>query len=223
MTSLQSYQTQVTTSASGAMHSHQARRPIIAGLIIASLGTSGTYAYPTNTGLHLQRESGQTTGGSTTTIAAPTAGVSIGELRRLSGLTWDQLARLFNVTRRSLHFWASGKSMTQANYEHLQRVLRVIQQVDLGSANANRKMLLSLTADGKLPFDMLVIRDYERVLSVLGRREERRISPDKRSIAALAARAPQSPAAMVDALQTSIHLESGTARAARSVRSRIAT
>ena len=113
--------------------------------------------------------------------------------------------------------------MTQANYEHLQRVLRVIQQVDLGSANANRKMLLSLTADGKLPFDMLVIRDYERVLSVLGRREERRISPDKRSIAALAARAPQSPAAMVDALQTSIHLESGTARAARSVRSRIAT
>ena len=34
---------------------------------------------------------------------------AVSELRRISGLTWEQLAWLFGVSRRSVHFWASGK------------------------------------------------------------------------------------------------------------------
>ena len=30
------------------------------------------------------------------------------ELRRLTGFTWDELALLLSVTRRSLHLWANG-------------------------------------------------------------------------------------------------------------------
>ena len=38
-------------------------------------------------------------------------GAAIAELRRVSGLTWDQLARLVGVSRRTLHFWASGTAV----------------------------------------------------------------------------------------------------------------
>ena len=48
---------------------------------------------------------------------------AIMELRRLSGLTWEQIATLFNVARRSLHFWASGKPVNAPNEERLRRVL----------------------------------------------------------------------------------------------------
>jgi len=62
------------------------------------------------------------------------AGTAIAELRRRSGLTWDQLARLFEVSRRSVHFWASGKVMAAAHEEHLQRVLAAVRRLDRGSS-----------------------------------------------------------------------------------------
>src|SRR5262245_15054918 len=34
-------------------------------------------------------------------------GSAVMEIRRLSGLTWEQLSALMGVARRSLHFWAS--------------------------------------------------------------------------------------------------------------------
>ena len=83
------------------------------------------------------------------------AGAVIGELRRLSGLTWDQLARLFGVSRRSVHFWASGKPMAPSNEEHLRRLLAVVRKVDRGSARANRAILLGADEDGISLFDLL--------------------------------------------------------------------
>ena len=97
------------TSAAGAMLKRQVREPVLVGFMIAGLGTSTLCAFSPDVLLHSQRTD-QTSAGVSVSSIAP-SGAAIGELRRLSGLTWDQLARLFNLSRRSLHFWASGKPM----------------------------------------------------------------------------------------------------------------
>ena len=150
-------------------------------------------------------------------VAEPT-GAAIGELRRLSGLTWDQLARLFNVSRRSLHFWASGKPMTANNEEHLQRLLAVIHKIDRGSGSANRTALLGVLEDGSLPFDLLVVGDYERAASLLGTVAVKRAAPPKASDEARAARTPRPPEELVGALQDRIHPTSGRLLSAKPLR-----
>lgn len=219
MTSLETRPAFDSTSAAGAMLMRQVREPVLVGCMLAGRGTSTAYALPQHGVLRSQRLVEQTTAGATVVIAEP-AGAAIGELRRLSGFTWDQLARMFSVSRRSLHFWASGKPMAPSNEEHLQRLLSVVRKVDRGSASANRTALLGVREDGSLPFDLLAAGDYERVLSLLGPGEARRVSPPKLSDEARAARAPRAPEELVGALQDRIHRDGGTARAARSVRVR---
>ncbi len=206
-----------STSAAGSMSMGQLRGPVLIGCMLAGLGTSTAYTSPPDAGLRWRRPMEQTTSGATLVVPEP-AGGAIGELRLLSGLTWEQLARLFNVTRRSLHFWASGKPMTPSNEERLQRLLATVRKIDRGSANANRALLLGVREDGVLPFDLLAAGDYDRLILLLGPGGARRISPPKLSEEARAARAPRPPGELVGAFQDRIHRDGGTARVARSVR-----
>ena len=93
----------------------------------------------------------------------------INELRKTSGLTWEQVAKLFNVSRRSIHFWASGQPLASDNEEKLNRLLGVIRYIDRGSASLNRKLLLNPNADGELPLDQLISGEYDKVKENLGR------------------------------------------------------
>lgn len=216
MTSLEMRPPFDSTSAAGAMLMRQVREPVLIGCMLAGLGTSTAYAAPTDMVWRSQRSVEQTTAGAIVPSAQP-AGAAIGELRRLSGLTWDQLARMFCVSRRSLHFWASGKPMAPSNEEHLQRVLAVLRRIDRGAASANRTALLGVREDGSIPFDLLVIGDYERALSLLGPGDGRRVSPPKLSEEARAARAPRPPEELVGALQDRIHATSGRLLAAKPI------
>ena len=188
--------------------------PLLVGRLLARPGTTTAYAFSLNL---VPRSMEQTTAGASVLVAEP-GGAAIGELRRLSGLTWDQLARLFNVSRRSLHFWASGKPMAPSNEEHLQRLLAIVRKIDRGSASANRSALLAAREDGSIPFDLLAAGDYERVLSLLGAGEARRVQPPKLSDEARAARMPRPPEELVGALQDRIHPTSGPLIAAKAVR-----
>ena len=203
------------TSAAGAMRIRQVREPVLVGFLLAGLGTSPLCAFSPDVLLPSQRTDQTSAGASISSAAASGAGIS--ELRRLSGLTWDQLSRLFNLSRRSLHFWASGKPMAPSNEEHLQRLLAVVRRVDRGSANATRAMLLGVREDGILPFDLLAAGDYDRVLLLLGTGEPRRASPPRLSDGARAARAPRPPEELVDALHDRIHPTSGRLLASKSV------
>jgi DNA-binding transcriptional regulator YiaG len=203
------------TSAAGAMLKRQVREPVLVGFMLAGLGTSTLCAFSPDVLLHSQRTDQTSAGVSVSSIAA--SGAAIGELRRLSGLTWDQLARLFNLSRRSLHFWASGKPMAPSNEEHLQRLLAVGRKIDRGLASANRAMLLGVQEDGVLPIDLLAAGSYERVLLLLGTGEPRRVSPPRLSEEARASRAPRPPEELVDAVHDRIHPASGRLRAAKAV------
>ncbi len=208
-----------STSADGAMLNPRMSECIV-GLMLVDFGTSIQCVLPAEAAFHLPLPVRQTTSG----LSLPKTqrpGASITELRRLSGFSWEQLARLFGVSRRSLHFWASGKAMTPANEEHLQRLLAIVRKIDRGSASANRALLLGARDDGTVPFDLLAEGQYERLVSLLGRGGAiSRLTPAPLSEAAKAARAPRPPGELLSALQDRIHEEEGIGRGARSVKVR---
>jgi DNA-binding transcriptional regulator YiaG len=145
---------------------------------------------------------------------------AIHELRRLSGLTWEHLARICGVTRRTLHFWASGKPLTAAHEERLQRLLATMRMIDRGSAQDNRSVLLQPSQDGVLPFDLLTDGEYDTVVALLSPGGRARTSLPRAPLSAEArtARQPPPPEDLVGALQDRVHREVGKARAVRAIR-----
>lgn len=188
----------------------------LVGKMLAETGTSPSSWLPNKLVLQALQPAKQTTSGA---VVVVNAGAAIGELRRLSGLTWDQLARLFSVSRRALHFWASGKPMTSANEEHLQRLLGVLRKIDRGSASANRRELLEARLGNDIALDLLHQRRYELVVSVVGAGDIKpRLIAPKLSAKAAALRMPPAPEQLVGALQDSVHHEVGIVREGKSVR-----
>lgn len=137
---------------------------------------------------------------------------TLAELRRLSGLTWDQLARLFDVDRRSLHFWASGKPMNARNEERLSRLLSAIRGVDRGSARETRRALLS-EVQGRIPFDLLTAGDYDGFVKLVGTGDVApRHQPAPVSSETRRARAPRPPEELVGALDDRDYINKGKGR-----------
>lgn len=146
---------------------------------------------------------------------------ALSELRRLSGLTWEQLAGLFGVSRRTLHFWASGQALSRVHEEKLNRLLGTIRYLDRGSASLNRNLLLSPSEDSQLPIDLLSAGQYEEVKQRLGAGEAMP-RPRVRTLsdAEIASRLPPPPSDLVDALQDSVHRDVGRSKPVRVVRNR---
>lgn len=156
-------------------------------------------------------------------LEAPAAAqpAAIVELRRRSGLTWEELAALFGVSRRSVHFWASGKPMNSSNEEALNRLLHVVRHIDRGASAATRSALMSIQADGATPFDLLAEGGYQEVMLRLGQGD----GPGAPARPQLHAGsnplwAPPSPDRLVGAVHDTAHVRSGRARAGRSVKIR---
>lgn len=145
---------------------------------------------------------------------------AVSDLRRISGLTWKQLGQLFEVSHRSVHFWASGKPLNSKNEARLMRALDVVRNADRGSARATRAALLD-ASDGTTPFDMLVAERFEEARAALGQGPGR-VAPAlaELSAAAKAERRPLPPEDLFDAKSERVHRDPGRARAARTVRSK---
>ncbi|MBW4635462.1 MAG: XRE family transcriptional regulator [Iphinoe sp. HA4291-MV1] len=208
------------TSALGAMR-HLGTNQFIASKIF--MAHSSTTASRTTVERDLLAALEMTTSGVTlpSTSSIEATQKALNELRKLSGLTWDQLAKLFNVSRRSLHFWASGQPLSRFNEENLNRLLGTIQYINRGSASLNRSLLLRPGSDGRPLLDLLVAGEHEEVKQVLGPGNV----PEKPQLIPLSedarmSRMPQNPTDLVDALQEPIHRESGRSKPARAARSR---
>jgi DNA-binding transcriptional regulator YiaG len=116
------------------------------------------------------------------------------ELRRLSGLTWNQLAELFGVSRRAVHFWASGQSLTEKHQKQLFELLKLIGDIDRGSARANRSALLNAVDDSvSTPFEQMIKGDYRGVKHSLGLSTHKRPVSYSPTPEQIAAKQPASP------------------------------
>ena len=127
-------------------------------------------------------------------------GRSVAEIRRLSGLTWDELAGLMHVSRRSLHHWVSGKSVSAEHQTRLQRLLAALRRLDRGDSSQNRNLLLTPDDTGALLLDLLKAGQYDAAVTAVGQASPSRVSPRTAlSATARASRMPPAPAALVEA------------------------
>lgn len=89
-----------------------------------------------------------------TAIPASTA-ESVRGLREETGLTWDQMARLFGVSRRAVHHWASGGRMNSVNEKHLSDIWTAVRQLPAHDPGERRTLLISTPTDGPSIFEQL--------------------------------------------------------------------
>jgi len=150
--------------------------------------------------------------------SAPGHADAVQELRALTGLSWDQLARLFGVSRRAVHLWAAGNPINAVNEEHLHRTLAVLTQTDLGASAFNRAALLRAGQDGIIPFDLLAERKYEEAALRMAPGAPRR--PPVQSLASRIRPElmPAPPAELLGALHGKVHRDLPGGHAARSMR-----
>jgi DNA-binding transcriptional regulator YiaG len=133
--------------------------------------------------------------------ATETTGEAILEIRRRSGLTWEELADLFDVSRRSVHHWASGKAVTAEHDRQIRRTLAVVRQLDQGGAEHTRALLVSPRADGQIVLDLVKSGAFAEALTSSGAAQARpRLSPTQTSEGARRRRRPPPPAELVGAL-----------------------
>ncbi|MDE0135722.1 MAG: helix-turn-helix transcriptional regulator [Acidimicrobiaceae bacterium] len=65
------------------------------------------------------------------------------EIRAKTDLTWAQIARALGVQRRSLHFWAEGRTANAKNTERLMDLAQAINRFDTGDAATTTALLLT--------------------------------------------------------------------------------
>ena len=91
------------------------------------------------------------------------------DLKSTSGLTWDELSKLFNVSRRSLHHWMNGKPLTPENEATLGRLRAFVLLVGKTDHLQTRGTLLSPTMRGKTIYDLLRGGDFDIASKELSR------------------------------------------------------
>ena len=140
------------------------------GIVLAarSLGGTTTYSVPETASLpfsHLERWTNN--GSLDLTFRASDVAAqeilttrslqeSVIRLRDLSGLTWDQLAKLFGVSRRAMHLWASGGRMNSYHAELLSGILARISMIPADTPAQRREMILVPGVDGRTIYEALV-------------------------------------------------------------------
>jgi DNA-binding transcriptional regulator YiaG len=157
--------------------SRQTPTIVMTAAFAASLVLCTSSNYPTNAEAEFRSQSG--TGASYARLAdngTPTSSASaasadlpestaslITALRGESGLTWEQLARVFDVSRRAVHLWASGGKMNSHNQEVAVALYQEVRAISADSPSARRQQILMPDANGRSRYD-----DWKRAASNKG-------------------------------------------------------
>ena len=124
------------------------------------------------------------------------------EIRRRSGLTWEELGNLFDVSRRSVHHWANGKPVASGHYRMIRRMLAAIRHLDRGNQLGTRAVLLAVNqATGESTLDLLKDGRFDEARGCIADVSTPKPHLTHLSRAALDARRPQVPALLLQAKQ----------------------
>ncbi|MEU9824745.1 helix-turn-helix domain-containing protein [Micromonospora chersina] len=100
--------------------------------------------------------------------AEPRLADSLRHLRDMSGLTWDQIAKLFGVSRRAIHHWVNGGRMTARNSEVLRDLLQRFVALPAQDMPERRNLILAPDESGYSLYDRLRSRYASSTLDVSG-------------------------------------------------------
>ena len=140
------------------------------------------------------------------------------EIRRRSGLTWEKMSELFDVSRRSIHNWANGQNTSQQHERHIRSTLAVIRHLDQGNQAATRARLLTIDASRRSPIDLLSAGRFDEVMAYASGSSVLESHRSPMAPEAQDARRPPAPALLLEAEHERPELGGSKARIARVVR-----
>lgn len=90
------------------------------------------------------------------------------EIKRLSGLTWENIAEVVGVSPRSVHLWLSGGQMAETKRQRAGLLLSFLTFIDRGHGEANRALILDTSDAGTTVLVMLTAGEHERAKMIVG-------------------------------------------------------
>ena len=138
---------------------------------------------------------------STTVEDVPSTARGILAIRQIANLTWDETAKVFGVSRRTVHLWANGRHPSGDQERKLNRILGILSAFqDLGPSLFREKLMAS-SKPGTLFFDLLCNDEFEAFQEAfLGTELPRKFAPPPTTVEARGNTSP-SPILLLDALQ----------------------
>lgn len=188
------------TSAVGCMHPFgldAAPVPVLISTTLSWLATANTYPQGSMAMWATIARCAESTAagpaGQIDHVPAESTAEAIMEIRRRSGLTWEELGELFDVSRRSVHHWANGKPVTARHDRTIRSMLAALRHLDQGSQGGTRALLLAV--DRTMGVSSLDLLKDGRFDEAMGRVEAVRVPEPPRTPLSPAARdARRSPA-----------------------------
>lgn len=95
----------------------------------------------------------------------PSVQNALHEIKSSTGLTWQQLSRVFKVNQRSLYLWMEGGTLDSLHQERVYRVLTLIRKLPYSKPFQNRTFLLSPQPDGITFLNLLIEGDDDTFIA----------------------------------------------------------
>lgn len=149
-------------------------RAIVVSSMLSASTLAAAYPAPTNSGnrppelsFHTASTPPQVT--REAELAAKNCADELFDLKSRSGMTWEELAGLFDVSRRSLHHWMNGKPLSPENELTLSRLRAFVYGMDKADHLQARVTLLAPTLRGKTIYDLLASGRFDDAAKELQR------------------------------------------------------
>ena len=195
---MSNYPVHNATSGFGSLHGGS-RKPMPATFLVPTMlttrRTSSTYDMPRQTERTASSPAAQPYSRATEKISE-----AIMEIRRRSGLTWEELSELFDVSRRSVHYWANGKPPSTGHEWAIRKVLTILRCLDRGNQIDTRATLLAVDDVNEISIlELLKSGRFEDAL-LLRYSEVRNTGPTPPR-ATVSSHQPQAPVLLLEAEQ----------------------
>lgn len=89
-------------------------------------------------------------------------------IRQIANLTWDETAKIFGVSRRTVHLWANGRHPSGDQERKLNRILGILSSYQNITPSSTRERLMASAQPGTLFFDLLCndeLDSFQRLFS----------------------------------------------------------
>lgn len=83
-------------------------------------------------------------------------GEQVSALKEESGITWGQIADLFGVSRRAVHFWVEGGNIAAHNVARLQRLQEAVASLGEATPTDVKRALFTLDKQRSTPYARLI-------------------------------------------------------------------
>ena len=173
-------------------------------LVVASMLSLPTTGYANKIPLRSERTSAVPNNAVSSCSLAevvPSSARSILTIRQLANLTWDETAKIFGVSRRSVHLWANGRRPSSEQERKLNRVLGILSTYKTLAPSVLREKLMASAEPGTLFFDLLCedkFEAFQALFSIEPKMEQYTVP--SRSFET-ARHSPPPPTLLLDALQ----------------------